>query len=694
MRHIISLKEQTKEDILEILQIAIDLKAKRKRGELTEYLKNQTLVMLFQKTSTRTRLSFEAAMTELGGHAIFLDAKTSQFSLTDFRDEIQAVMGYGSVLMFRAKHARDVETAASCNKIPVIDACSEKYHPAQALSDLLTMSEYSGGIKNVKKITWLGVENNVSNTLMLACAKLGIEVAIAAPEVDQDSLDHELNAQALETGLVTRTTNLAEALQGTDYIHTDTWMNMEFFENGKVKPEYLNEYNRRKSTFMPFQLNTELLRQHAPTARIMHCMPLHIGYEISRDAVDHPNNVILHQAENRLHMQKAMILWLLGKKVEEQKEKEEVQQSRNGIPEWTPQAKPIYDYTKTYEDNFENGPFFSGHLPQRVMPQKERWSKILGFDVASRIGVPAGPLLNSNWTGLCANMGFDFVTYKTIRSQAHPCHPIPNVTPIDTRGQINQHQSGNVLHQSMVSPRDLTDLAITNSFGVPSMDSQFIMDDIARAKDALLPGQVLIVSSMGTSIEGVDIVSEYERTALMAKEAGADIVEANFSCPNLCTGEGSIYEQPGTVYEMCARMSRALGDTPLMVKVGCFTEKEKLRQVILAAARGGARAVQGINTIRMKIVNQYGAPALGPGREASGVCGHPIHDAAVEWTKWAREIIDEEKLDLALFATGGATLPEHFDNFFAAGADVAMSASGMMWDPYLALRYHKSKNHN
>ncbi|MBI2436960.1 MAG: hypothetical protein HYV41_04440 [Candidatus Magasanikbacteria bacterium] len=110
-------------------------------------------------------------MTELGGHAIFLDSHTSQFALTDFRDEIQAMMRYGSVLMFRAHKASDVITASSLNKIPVIDACSEKYHPAQALSDLLTMAEHSNGIEHVKKIVWLGIKNNVSNTLMLACTK-------------------------------------------------------------------------------------------------------------------------------------------------------------------------------------------------------------------------------------------------------------------------------------------------------------------------------------------------------------------------------------------------------------------------------------------------------------------------------------------------------------------------------------------
>lgn len=314
MRHLISLKEQNKEDILEILSLAQKIKTKYKAGEVTDILRQKTMIMLFQKSSTRTRLSFEAGMTELGGHAIFLDSKTSQFSLTDFGDEIKAVMRFADILMFRALKADDVILASSFNQIPVIDACSEKYHPCQALGDLLTMSEHSGGIENVKKITWLGVENNVSNTLKLACAKLGIKVAISAPEVNPQSVDGELNQQAESTGLVEKVLDLAQALSETDYVHTDTWTDMEFFQNGQVKPEFIEEYERRKKLFMPYQLNAQLIDTYSPQAKIMHCMPCHIGYEITRDAIDHKNSIIFDQAENRKHVEKAIILWLLGYK--------------------------------------------------------------------------------------------------------------------------------------------------------------------------------------------------------------------------------------------------------------------------------------------------------------------------------------------------------------------------------------------
>ena len=312
MKHLITLKNWSKEEIIEVINKTIEIK--KNPDAYADILKNKTMIMLFQKTSTRTRLSFEAGMTQFGGHSIFLDARTSQLSIgCDFVDEIKAIMRFCNILMFRAKKAEDVQTAAQQNMVPVIDACSEKYHPCQAFGDLLTMAEHSGGIENIKKVTWLGIENNVSNTLMLICTKLGIKVAIAAPGVNEPSVDPELNKMAEDTGLVTRTLDLKEAMEGADYVHTDTWMDMEFFKEGKVLPEFKEQYEARINKYMPYQLNANLVNTYAPNCKIMHCMPCHIDFEITRDAVDHPNAVIFDQAENRLHAQNAIILKLLGK---------------------------------------------------------------------------------------------------------------------------------------------------------------------------------------------------------------------------------------------------------------------------------------------------------------------------------------------------------------------------------------------
>jgi len=317
MRHLISLKEQSKEDLLTIIDLAKKLKEKRANGENVDVFHNKTEIMFFQKTSTRTRLSFEAAMTELGGHAIYLDGRTSQMSIgAEFIDEINAIMRYGQILMFRALKASDVITAASLNRIPVIDACSEKYHPAQSLGDLLSMIEHSNGLENVKKITYLGIENNISNSLQIACTKLGIEMVIAAPLVNQPSVDEELNEICKKSGLIKRTLDLEEALKNTDYVHTDSWVDMEFFRDGKVIPEFKEEYQKRIDTFLPYQVNAKMIDTYCPNAGIMHCMPCHIGYEITRDAVDHKNSCIYDQAENRLHIQKAILVWLLEKESE------------------------------------------------------------------------------------------------------------------------------------------------------------------------------------------------------------------------------------------------------------------------------------------------------------------------------------------------------------------------------------------
>ena len=313
MRHLISLKEQSAADIRELLAIAARVKKQYKAGKSSTILAGKTLIMYFGKPSTRTRLSFEAGMTELGGHAIFLDARTTQFQLADFRDEIRAAMRFGDVLMMRSLRVEDVAIAASFDQVPVIDGCSEKYHPCQALGDILTMAEYAGGLNKVKKVAWLGIENNVSNTLKLACAKLGIEIALAAPEVDPSSVDSELNAMAAKTGKVSKTLKVQDALKGAQYVHTDTWMNVEFFEGNKPKIQYKKEYERRMKKFRPYQLNANLIDSYAPSAKIMHCMPMHVGYEITRDAIDHSNSIIFDQAENRKHVQKAIVLWLLGK---------------------------------------------------------------------------------------------------------------------------------------------------------------------------------------------------------------------------------------------------------------------------------------------------------------------------------------------------------------------------------------------
>ncbi|MBD3311069.1 MAG: dihydroorotate dehydrogenase [Candidatus Magasanikbacteria bacterium] len=351
--------------------------------------------------------------------------------------------------------------------------------------------------------------------------------------------------------------------------------------------------------------------------------------------------------------------------------------------------EPIYHIEKSYQENFSKGPFFSGKIPQRIKPQKEKWIDFFGYKIASPLGVPAGPLLNSKWTTLAANLGFDVVTYKTIRSRAHACQPLPNCVYVNTNGSLNKKRLEETLEQKDSEPTNMENLAITNSFGMPSSGTLSLLKDIEKANKSLQEGQIMIVSTVGTPRSEEDFISDFVRTVALAKEAGAKIIEANFSCPNVATGEGSIYTDPDYVYTIARSLVKELKEIPLIIKVGIFTNLEKMRQVFYAVAKAGARGICGINTIGMAVQNKYGKPALGPNRLKSGICGAPIHKAAIEFVKYGRTIIDNEKLGLTLLGTGGVTTPQGFSNLLEAGADIAMSATGMMWNPYLANKYHQ-----
>ncbi|MCC5831524.1 MAG: hypothetical protein JJU12_00570 [Chlamydiales bacterium] len=358
------------------------------------------------------------------------------------------------------------------------------------------------------------------------------------------------------------------------------------------------------------------------------------------------------------------------------------------LPAWWPEKPPVYDIERSYLENFEEGPFFQGAIPKRLLPSQEEWVDFLGFRVAVPLGVPAGPLLNSRWVAFAAEMGFDIVTYKTIRSKPHPAHPLPNMIYVDTKGMLTYERHRETLSQADLPPQNMHALAATNSFGIPSQGRDFLIEDIARANASLAPGQVMIVSVVGTPREGEDFYEDFVHAARIALEGGAKIIEADLSCPNVVTCEGSLFTNPEAVFEISRRMKQAIGSIPLVIKVGVIEEKEVLKNVMHAAAKGGASAICGINTVSMKVVKSDGTPALGEKRLRSGVCGGPIREAALDFIRNARAVNEEEKLAMTIMGTGGATLPEHFDQFFQAGAEVAMSAVGMMWDPYLAARYH------
>lgn len=345
---------------------------------------------------------------------------------------------------------------------------------------------------------------------------------------------------------------------------------------------------------------------------------------------------------------------------------------------------PIYDIFKTYQENANHGPFFSGEIPKFEKVAKP--VDFLGFKLNSPLGVPSGPLLNSKWIALAAKLGFDCVSYKTISSFAHPSHPLPNVVFVERIAESKARQ--------VERPVDFEHISITNSFGNPSMSPEFLMQDIEKANASLRPGQVMIVSVFGRQSNGISLVDDFVRAAKLAKEAGAKIIEANFSCPNVNKAEGCLYMNKETVSEFVRKMAAAIHPIPLLIKVGIFRSPEEMRNVMIAASKAGCAGIAGINTISMEIIDEKGHPALGQARPTGGVCGSAIRDEALLFMKEAAAIKKSEKLDLELLGCGGLMLPEHLASMLSAGASIAMSATGMMWDPFLAIRFREVKYAN
>lgn len=296
VRHLLSLSDLSAEEIEEIITLAQTMKAGPEKFRDT--LSRKTLIMLFQKTSTRTRLSFEAGMTRLGGHAIFLDWGKSNYTLGSLQDETKCLARYGDIIMARVYKHTDLETMAAVSRVPLINALSDRFHPCQALADLQTIKERKGALKGLK-LAYIGDGNNVCHSLLLGCTKVGMEVVVAGPKKYWP--DPQVVEEARKHGKVTLLEDPKQAVKGADVVYTDTWVSMGQEEETK----------ERLKAFKPYQVNKALLGDSK--ALIMHCLPAHRGYEISDDALDSENSVVFDQAENRMHNQNALMLFLLGK---------------------------------------------------------------------------------------------------------------------------------------------------------------------------------------------------------------------------------------------------------------------------------------------------------------------------------------------------------------------------------------------
>jgi len=289
---------------MEIIDKAIEIKHAPEKYRTA--LNGKSLAMIFQKTSTRTRVAFEVAMTQLGGHALYIDWRTTNLALADIYDEIRYLSRNVDCIMARLMKNADLRVMAEASRVPVINGCDEKYHPSQALTDLTIMKEKRGMLKGAK-LVYIGAHNNVCNSLIEGCTKTGVKITTVTPIFNEPSRDEELLENARKTGLYETTLDVKKAVKDADFVYTDTWIDMEFF----LDPKYAQEKEKRIKLMMPFQINRELMKESS--AYVMHDMPIHRGYEISSDMIENPKSIIYEQSENKLYSAKAILLKLLGK---------------------------------------------------------------------------------------------------------------------------------------------------------------------------------------------------------------------------------------------------------------------------------------------------------------------------------------------------------------------------------------------
>jgi ornithine carbamoyltransferase len=300
--HLMNFKELSSQQLNELVDLGVEVKRNPKK--YAKALEGKSLALIFQKTSTRTRVSFEVAMTQLGGHALYIDWRTTNFTLADVGDEVQYLSRNVDAVMARLLRNADLQKMMKASRVPVINGCDEKYHPSQALADLITVKEKKGTLKGAK-LVYIGIHNNVCNSLIEGCTKTGVELTTVAPIFNEPARDDELLAEAKKTGLWQSTLDPKKAVKDADFVYTDTWIDMEFFTD----PKFAEEKEKRLKLMMPYQINNALLK--GSNAYIMHDMPMHRGYEINADAIENPKSVIYEQAENRLYSAKAILLKLM-----------------------------------------------------------------------------------------------------------------------------------------------------------------------------------------------------------------------------------------------------------------------------------------------------------------------------------------------------------------------------------------------
>jgi len=352
------------------------------------------------------------------------------------------------------------------------------------------------------------------------------------------------------------------------------------------------------------------------------------------------------------------------------------------------QYQPSYDPLKTFDENISHGPF-GPFADGKVYENKgEPTYEIFGHKVYVPFGVAAGPLFNSKYIQPALEKGFDIVTYKTVRSRIYPCNPWPNLIAIQTdRLTKQQRENGLLADQNYKDP-----VSAANSYGVPSFDPSFWQEDMKKAQAMIGKGQMMIASFQGTTKENgspEEYVKDYALAARMVKETGAKVMEVNTSCPNEGKADLVCFDIEITK-KIVEAIKNEIGNIPLIVKIAYFDDKEELKRLIKEIGKM-ADGVEAINTVMSRLVDKENKPALGEGRTFGGSMGHAVQWMGLEMVGDLKKLREELEMNYKIFGVGGVTKAEDYQLYRDAGADVVMSATGIIWNPYLAQEI-KEKN--
>lgn len=303
-RDLISVGDFSRDDINNIFKLSKKLKKERKEGRTSNLLKGKAIALLFEKPSTRTKISFAVGISELGGYPLFLEPETLQLIRGESIEDLAKVLsGYVHTIVARVKKHETIVSLAKNSTVPIINALSPLEHPCQVISDLFTILENKGRFKGLN-LAWIGDGNNVCNSLLLGCALTGVNMKVACPKGYEPALADKAKQLAENSGATIQIiVEPKEAVKNADIIYCDTWISMGME----------NEAKERLKIFPPYQVNKELAAHAKQDYIFMHCLPAHRGQEVTDEIIDDTkHSIIWHQAENRLHAQKAILIWLLS----------------------------------------------------------------------------------------------------------------------------------------------------------------------------------------------------------------------------------------------------------------------------------------------------------------------------------------------------------------------------------------------